>query len=541
MMDPADVLPELGKRNWLAQWWAPWALAGILLAVGVAVWEPLPPGIWNDDGVYVLLGRSLAQGHGLRYMGIPGAPLAPKFPALFSLLLGSIWLVFPRFPENVPFLGGVNLVLMALAGGVFATYLRRVLKLSPSVALLATAGIWLSPHLWRVALVPLSEPLFILTLILALWAGGRAESKKGVGPVLLFLLAGGCALHTRTLGLAILAAGVLTFLIHHRWRAAFWTGIGTLALFLPWIWWTEWAAVTIPDPLLDTLGPYGPWLMAQIVGHPGEFAHFLFANVGQLLARVLTLLLPGLSAPPLLLALAALPVLGLGAWELFRRSPILPSALGLSLLLLLIWPFQNIRLLVPFQPFLMLAMGMGFWKLANLWGSPAGLRIPVVVIASGWVVFFGVTSIQRLSDGWATEFYRIRSAALMDAVRAVSEKTPADAVVGAPEMWAGLHLYTGRSVIPSARFRPLSGGGPVEGTPEEQYELWIEMGVTHILVEDGGRVHGAALDRIDAVCPPGTVQLLDNQPGRFLVALAWDEACQRLVMEGGPGAGAPEG
>jgi hypothetical protein len=147
----------------------------------------------------------------------------------------------------------------------------------------------------------------------------------------------------------------------------------------------------------------------------------------------------------------------------------------------------------------------------------------VTLVALGWVVFFSAVSLHRLSDGWAVEPYRIRSAALMDAVRAVSEKTPEDAVVGAPEMWAGIHLYTGRAVVPSARFRPVSGGEPVGGTPEEQYELWIETGVTHILVEHGGLVHGAALDRIDALCPPGTVVLLDSQPGRFLVALNWDE------------------
>ncbi len=534
-MGGASVLPEAKGPKWLAKPWAPWVLAGALLALGLSVWEPFPPGIWNDDGVYVLLGRSLAEGQGLRYVGIPGAPLAPKFPALFSLLLGSVWLVFPNFPENVPVLAGVNLVLTALAGGVFAVYLGKVLRLPPLVCFSATAGIWLSAHLWRVASVPLSEPLFLLALLLALWAGGRAEERKGVWPILVFLIAGGCALHVRTLGLAMLAGGGLSLTIRRRWRAALWTGIGTLGLFLPWAWWTRRAAAGLPDPLLDTLGPYGGWLMAQGLGHPGEFGRFLVANTGQLLGRTGTLLLPGVPAPSLLLGLALVPFLSLGLWELYRRSPILPATLGLSLGVLLVWPFQDIRLLVPFQPLLMLAMGMGFWKGYHLLGSAAGMRVLVAGVALGWGGFFGAMSIHRLRDGWSVEPYRIRSAALMDAVRAVSEKTPVDAVVGAPEMWAGIHLYTGRSVVPSARFRPVSEGNSVGGTPEEQYELWIEMGVTHILVEHGGRVHGAALDRIDALCPPGTVVLLDSEPGRFLVELTWDESCQQRVLTGGQG------
>jgi hypothetical protein len=53
------------------------------------------------------------------------------------------------------------------------------------------------------------------------------------------------------------------------------------------------------------------------------------------------------------------------------------------------------------------------------------------------------------------------------------------------------------------------------------------------VVEHGGEVHGDALDRIDALCPPGTVQLLDNQPGQFLVGLNWDAACQERVLAAG--------
>jgi len=517
--------------------WAPWGLALALLVLGLSVWEPFPPGIWHDDGVYVLLGRSLAEGEGLRYVGIPGAPLAPKFPPLYPLLLGLVWLLFPSFPENVPVLGGLNLVLTALAAGVFSIYLKRVLRLPAALALSLTAFIWISAHLWRVAAVPLSEPLFLLGLLMALWAGGKMESKSGAGPIILFLLAGGWAFYARTLGVAVLVAGVVVLLLGGRRKAAGWTAFGTLALLLPWLYWSGRAADSIPEPLLDTLGPYGGWLMGQIFQQPWEFAQFVLANLGHLLARIVTLLLPGLPGHHLILGLVVAPLLLLGLWELFTRTRLLPLTLCLSLGILLLWPFREIRLLVPFQPILMLCMVMGFWRLMYSMSLPSRLRVPVAVVALAWVAFFASVSIFRLSSGWSVEPYRIRSAALMDAVRAVEENTPSDAVVGAPELWAGIHLYTGRAVVPSARFRPMARGEPVEGTPEQQYEIWIGSGVTHILVEHGGRVHGPALDRIDALCPPGTVQVLDIQPGRFLVALPWDAACQELVLQAGTEAG----
>jgi hypothetical protein len=61
----------------------------------------------------------------------------------------------------------------------------------------------------------------------------------------------------------------------------------------------------------------------------------------------------------------------------------------------------------------------------------------------------------------------------------------------------------------------------------------METGVTHILVEHGGRVHGDALERLEEVCPPGTVEVVDRKPGHVLVALHWDETCRRRVMEEG--------
>lgn len=515
----------------LEDWpWAPWALVLALLAVGLSSWHPLPPGIWHDDGVYVLLGRSLAEGDGLRYQGVPGAPLAPKFPPLFPFLLALVWWVFPSFPENIPVLGGVNVVLMAVAGGLFSVYLRKVLGIPYRFSLFLTAFFWLSAHLWRIAAVPLSEPLFLVGLILALGAGGRMESKRGPLGVSLFLLAASVAVFARTLGVAVLGAGVVTLILAGRRKAAAGALAGGGLLLAPWALWSWRATRAIPSTLQDILGSYSGWLIDQIREQPLGFLEFVGGNAIHLGTRTLSLLMPGVTGPALFFGLILFPVLLLGLWELYCRSKLLPLTLLFSLGILLIWPFQEIRLLVPFQPILFLAVAMGFWRILESSGLPRRLRIPTSGLALAWVLIFLSVSIVRLAGGWTTEAYRIRSEALLSATRAVTEKTPLDAVVGAPELWAGLHLFSGRTVVPSARFRPLAAGGFVSGTPQDQYEIWIASGVTHLLVEHGGLVHGDALDRIDALCPAGSVQVLDSQPGRYLVSLGWDAACQEKVL-----------
>jgi hypothetical protein len=234
--------------------------------------------------------------------------------------------------------------------------------------------------------------------------------------------------------------------------------------------------------------------------------------------------------------------------EIGKKSWTLPLTLVFALGILVIWPFQHIRLLVPFHPFLVLGTILGLRRGFSWHSVESGsllqtpwVRVCIGIVATLWLASMVSVSAYRLSTGWPGQPYRIRSEALVTAVRAVEENTRSSAVVGAPELWSGVHLFTGRSVVPSARFRPLVPGSPPGGTVGEQVELWIAVGVTHLVVEHGGDVHGAALDRIDALCSPGTVELLDNQPGQFLVALNWDAACQALVLQSEEASGSGPG
>ena len=299
---------------------------------------------------------------------------------------------------------------------------------------------------------------------------------------------------------------------------------------LPWVLWSRSAARAIPAPLQDTLGPYGGWLAEEITRDPLAYLDFLSGNALHLLGRVLSVLLPGVTGPTLWLGVVLLPVLFLGLWKMGKRSAVLPWTIGSALAILLLWPFQDVRLLIPFQPFLILGLVVGFRSLLCSGTVSLGGRVPLFLVGGGWAVLVLSVSLLRLGTGWPGEPFRIRSEALALAARAVNEKTSANAVIGAPELWSGISLFTGRVASPSARFRPLASTGPSWGTPQEQYELWLEVGVTHILVEHGGGVHGEALDRIDALCPEGTVQVVDLQPGQFLVKLAWDRSCQERVL-----------
>jgi hypothetical protein len=103
-------------------------------------------------------------------------------------------------------------------------------------------------------------------------------------------------------------------------------------------------------------------------------------------------------------------------------------------------------------------------------------------------------------------------------------------VVGAPEFWAGLHLHGGWWTVPSARFTPRGEdeASPVWGSPRDQLDIWWGAGVDHVLLEQGGQIHGEALNLLEERCP-GTVNILARMPPQLLVGLTWDADCARSL------------
>src|ERR1051325_3241314 len=99
----AASLPVIEARSRLATrpWMMTLLVGAAVLAVGVALVDGLPVGVTNDDGMYVILAKSLATGHGYRWLNLPGAPAATHFPPGYPAMLALLWLIAPRLPANV--------------------------------------------------------------------------------------------------------------------------------------------------------------------------------------------------------------------------------------------------------------------------------------------------------------------------------------------------------------------------------------------------------------------------------------------------------
>ena len=480
----------------------------------------------------MVLGKALAEGQGLSYAVVPGSPPAAKFPPVYPLTLAALWTAFPAFPENVRLFELANLVFLAGAAGLFTAFQMGVLGLpgwiAAGVSIFGFAGV----EIWRIAVVPLSEPLFLLLIVLALMAATRVEvrARPSPGDWLLMVLALWLVWHTRTVGVSVTAAAVGALALRRRFvHAGVLAGaIGVLAL--PWALWGRSVTERIPAPLRDVLGPYGPWIVDQVLADPVAVLLRLPGEATSLVAHLATALLPGL--PPLLRAAALVsvaPVLALGAAYVWKSSRTTVLTAGFYLTLVWVWPFKDFRLVAPVFPLLALFFGAGAFA---LWRGEANLRWRRLglALACGWAAWFGVHDAWGLAKGAHLDGYGSRTRLLSEAVRSVRADTPASAIVGAPDLWAGLGLYTGRRVAPSARFLPLSGDGPVWGTPDQQIGTWRASGLTHLLAEHGGVVHGQALEALITRCRAAGVDVVaEFSGGARLVRLPDPDSCEEAA------------
>src|ERR1051325_8907984 len=58
-------------------------------------------GYFQDDALYWLGAKSLADGQGYRIPSLPGAPFQTKYPPLYPWMLTAVWKLDRVFPQNL--------------------------------------------------------------------------------------------------------------------------------------------------------------------------------------------------------------------------------------------------------------------------------------------------------------------------------------------------------------------------------------------------------------------------------------------------------
>ena len=198
----------------------------LLAVVYLFAWLAPAVGLYHDDAIYLVTAKSIAAGHGYTIESLPQPIPQTKYPPLFPALLALFTLVSQQA-------WWLKLCPLACAAGWLALTHRLLLRMGASRndALLLVGLTAASPTIVYLSTSLMSEPLFALlvTAALLMLLDERA------------LLAGafaGLATITRSAGMPLIAACILTLVFRRRFRSAVFSRPSRWSIVAPWFGWS---------------------------------------------------------------------------------------------------------------------------------------------------------------------------------------------------------------------------------------------------------------------------------------------------------------
>jgi len=446
---------------------APAFAAFAVLVCAIANITPEPIGVFWDDGVYLLSAKALAAGDGYRLTYLPGMPPAIHYPPLFPLLLAALLKVTPAFPANVAVLKLVNPICLAIGVYALVRFAERFGVAARGSAAVATAISALIAPVLVLTNVLLSESLFFLMLVGALWLVELAAERGGLRAALRAGLAIALLAFTRTVGGVLLPAAVVVLWWRQRRREAAMLAASTVLALAPYQLWVWRAARGFPDELRGSYGPYLDWVIDGYRLDPSLAWQVLARNATDLWRAFGVLFAPRLPHGVQWLAAAvALLVLAIGALALLRRAHVLGAFIVLYGAIVLLWPYNPERFVWAIWPCTALLLIVGARALgarASTWWSlaPRVASGVVALLLAGQAAY----AVRGLVSGWGSAPQRAMTERLWPLVQwTVTHADTTDLV--ASDAHVIVALYAGVRTMPVSMLTPAEH---VREKPVEQY------------------------------------------------------------------------
>jgi hypothetical protein len=445
-----------------AQRWLPWLIGALALVATMHAIEPLPVGVFYDDAQYLILAKSLATGHGYRFLNLPGAPLATHFPPGYPAFLAILWRISPAFPENVALFKFANALLLAAVALLTYRFATKTLDVPRALAAAAAlAGTATIPSLVLSSAI-MSEPLF-LAMLLPLLAWSERESRVHAersaraelrGALLLGAAIGVIAL-VRTHGMALAGAAIATYLARGRRREAIYCALAICILLAPWMLWVAAHNDTLPPVVRGAYGSYFGWLATGFrVGGIHLLAVTLPDNVATIWMSIVRSIVPDIHwSIDLLVGVIYAAASLIGVASCWARARVMILFLSFYMAIVLVWPFSPLRFVWGVWPLMMLLPAIG---VAAAWRAPIVRQLLMArgaLIAAGAVLALGIASfnVRGYANAWWSSNARFHARRVLPQLAWVARATqPRDVIAADAE--AAVYLYTGRQAVPITSF-----------------------------------------------------------------------------------------
>ena len=429
------------------------ALGAIVLVIAILTVTPWPVGAFQDDAMYTVLAKSLAEGKGYRFINLPGEPNATHFPPGYPLLLAALWRLWPSFPDNIVLFKFANAALLAAAAlGAFRFARQRFaasVVVATGVAVIGT----LSIVVLLVTGVIMSEPLFLALLFPALLVTERVVDHGRLRDAALAGLLLGALSLVRTLGVFAIPAACLVLVHRKRWACALVLGLAAMALLVPWQWWVGAHQGEIAPVLVGKYGSYGAWLVDGYQQGGVNFAlGVIRRNVAELDGMLSYYFMPVVARWPRTVVMAAVGAFALlGTKRFYRNAPASLLFLGLYTLVIMLWPFEPARFVLGVWPLWPLLVGSGVLAAWRLAAPVPSARVVVVALTLAFVGGSGWYNAIGYSRKWWVSVQRDAGQRAKPIVEWAARYTDSTSVLSTEDDLI-VYLYANRKAVPTSTF-----------------------------------------------------------------------------------------
>jgi hypothetical protein len=221
-------------------------------------------GFFQDDGLYYVSAKSLADGGGYRIESLPGEPAQTRYPPLYPLLLSVAWRIDPQFPRNLPIAAWISWLALPAILFLSAAYFPK-LGVSGWRAWLLLCLLAINPYVIFYSSQLMTELPFLALILLTMLlveraqAGGRGvkrsrnsapgesvvrdflrsvvDAKAGTALAVTAGAVAGLAYLTRSAGIAMLPAAIVYFALRGKWRRGLWFTAAMAPFIAGWMLW----------------------------------------------------------------------------------------------------------------------------------------------------------------------------------------------------------------------------------------------------------------------------------------------------------------
>lgn len=338
----------------------------LYLATNLA--DSLLIGAFADDGVYVALGKALADGRGYHAIHILGAPVEAKYPPLFPLFLAALWRLGGSVGAVQQLVAVIHPIVVGLTAGLMWWIGRRHLAAPRSMLAILVA----LPFAFDAAItyytIPLSEPWFMLgwATVIALWfaltersaqrISGDAQQRESLAGLCAAIgLVAAATVLVRTQAIVLMpATGVALLAARLSGRERFAAVAGMAVPLAGWFAYHTRLLANGVRPTGPDEGSYISWFTDAGSDIGSAMARVIGNNVRNYVGDI-GAYLSGVTLIGVIAASVVMAGLVVASGASLRRIPALATSVLGTIALVLLWPFSQDRLMLSVLPFAGLA------------------------------------------------------------------------------------------------------------------------------------------------------------------------------------------